>query len=203
MKKLSWISAPLCAATVLLGALHGANVLAAGMDDLTVGGVKLRGDGTVDDTQPNGANPVQTLQTVTNPDGTTSVIRTRTLSATGEAPARARTMEMTFSADGQLLGQTRTDTRTNAAGVIVRERTRSSDLVNGEMVETRTDIRRDDLGGILRSRERIHRIDRAERLEHLERAERPEMIERMERVERPEAVERMERIGRLEALGRR
>ena len=209
MKRTSWISTPLCAIAVLFIAAHGTTVGAAGSDDFTTQGVKLRDDGSVDDTRPNGAAPVKTVETITNPDGTTTVIRSRTLGATGQAPNRTRTREMTFSADGKLLEQSRSDVRTNADNVVVRERTSSIETIDGEAVRTRTDIRRNDDGDIIRSRERIKAVERpnvtsidrttrVEKIERNERTERPEKAERIERVERVEKLERLEKIERPE-----
>ncbi|NMG73388.1 hypothetical protein [Aromatoleum diolicum] len=208
MKRTSWITAPLCATAALFIALHGTTVGAADSDDLTAEGVKLRGDGSVDDSQPMGAAPVQTVETVTNPDGTTTVTRVRTLSATGAAPTRNRSMEMTFGTDGGLLEQSRTDIRTNADGVVVRERSSSLELIDGVPVRTRSDIRRNDAGEVIRSLERVKTVDRPasssiERAERIEKRERPEKLERIEKVERLERIERPEKVERLEKIERR
>lgn len=211
----SWLALPLCATVALFVALHATPLHAAGADDFTPDGVKLRGDGSVDDSQPSGAMPVVTNETVVNPDGTTTVIRTVSQSATGAAPERTRTMEMSFDADGRLVQQSRNETRTNADGVVVRERSRSMEFVDGVPAQIRTDIRRNDAGEVVRTRERVERADRSTRVERPEtvarietatrpeRVERTERTERAERAERPERAERAERVERVERVDRR
>lgn len=218
MKK-QWLAVPLCIATALTLSLNGNIVVAAESDDLNADGVKLRGDGSIDDSQPGavagsddivdgvklrgdgsvddsqpGAAPVVNVETTVNEDGTTTVTRSVSLSATGEAPNRSRSTESTFDADGALVGRTRTDVRTNADGVVVRERTTTLERVDGEMVRTRSDIRRNDAGDIVRSRERIETRDRPE----IAGVERIEKIERRERADRPDRIERREKIERRE-----
>lgn len=248
MKRTSWIAAPLCASLALFVALHGTTVGAAGADDFTAEGVKLRGDGSIDDSQPGavaasgdivngvklrgdgtvddsqpGAAPVFTAETVTNPDGSTTVIRVRTLEATGAAPARTRTVETTRDADGALMERTRSDLRTNVDGIAVREKVDSLQIIDGTAVRTRSDIRRNDAGDIIRSRERVQtverpastsgdrparverpdKVERVEKLERVEKADRPERVERVEKIERVERADRPDKVERIEKIERR
>lgn len=221
--KSSWIATPLLATTALFLALNGGFVGAA--DDINADGLKLRGDGTVDDTQPGtartrsdlvngiklrgdgsvddsqptGAHPIRTVETIVNDDGSATTTSTRDLTATGAAPSRLRTVETTRDESGNLVERTRTDIRTNADDVVVRERVSTVEIVDGQAIHTRTDIRRNDAGEIIRSRERVEsasRVERAERPVKLERAERAERVERVERPEKAERPEKVERSGR-------
>ena len=133
----------------------------------------------------NGAMPQHSVATVLNADGTTTVTRTRTLSATGAAPTRMRTKDMTFNVDGGLASHTTTEVRTASDGTVLSERSSSRAVADGEFVRTRDDLRR----------AAVERPDTAERLA---RAERPEKLERMERLERPAKLERIERMERRE-----
>lgn len=133
-----------------------------------------------------GAMPVQGVDTVINADGTTTVTRTRTLSATGAAPNRVRTKEMTFNADGSLASQTTTEVRTTTDGAVLTERSSSRTTADGE--RTRSDS----------GRATVERPDNTERVARAERPEKLERMERLERVDRPEKPERVERVERRE-----
>ena len=133
-----------------------------------------------------GAMPVQSVETVINADGTTTVTRTRTLSATGAAPARVRTKEMTFNAEGGLASQTTTEVRTATDGTVLSERSSTRTTADGKLA--RSDSRRTA----------VERPDNAERVARAERPEKLERMERLERVDRPEKPERVERVERRE-----
>ena len=133
-----------------------------------------------------GAMPVQSVESVINADGTTTVTRTRTLSATGAAPNRVRTKEMTFNADGGLASQTTTEVRTATDGTVLNERSSSRTTVDGE--RTLSDSRRAP----------VERPENTERVARAERPEKLERLERLERVDRPEKPERVERVERRE-----
>src|SRR5574337_1808150 len=137
MKKQTWISAPLYAAAGLIIGLQPATGSAQESTTTTVQVTTT--DGTTTSAPPlsKGAMPVQTVDTVTNPDGTTTVTRTRTLSATGAAPARTRTKQMTFNADGSLASQSTTEVRSASDGTILRERSSSLAITDGEVVRSR------------------------------------------------------------------
>jgi len=132
--------------------------------------------------------PVHSVDTVINADGTTTVTRTRTLSATGAAPNRVRTKEMTFNADGGLASQTTTEVRTATDGTVLSERSSSRTTADGEIARTRNDSRRAT----------FERPDNSERVVRAERPEKLERMERLERVDRPEKPERVERVERRE-----
>ncbi|WP_018990976.1 hypothetical protein [Aromatoleum toluclasticum] len=149
--------------------------------------VTTDGTAAVSALRSKGAMPVQSVETVTNADGTTTVTRTRTLSATGAAPKRVRSKEMTFNAEGGLASQTTTEVRTASDGTVLSERSSSRTIAGGEVAHARGD-----------SRPAAERPDNAEHVARAERPEKLDRVERLERVERPEKPERVERIERRE-----
>ena len=159
----------------LVGTVAGAQSVS---DDVGPDGLKRRGDGSIDDTQPGdiggGAGAVDDFVRVdrqesrtTDPDGTTR--------------------------------RERMDVHVNPATGVTRERVRSR-VRNPDGSETRVRTERfiDADGNVLsettRLRERgADRADRAEREDRVERPERAERPDRPERAERPDRAERPER----------
>lgn len=197
MKKLPLVPALLSALILGLPAVahaqevtNGTTTQVEATDDTSVT-VSAASSARVTATSTGGAQPLRTTDTVSNEDGSRTVTRTISHSATGAAPARTRTKEMTFNADGSLATHSSTEIRTAADETVLRERTSSITVGDGAAVRSRIDTRIEEKVRPERA-ERIARLERPEKLERLER------VERLERMERPEKLERIERLERRE-----
>ena len=162
----------------LVGTVAGAQSVS---DDVGPDGLKRRGDGSIDDTQPGdisgGAGAVDDFVRVgdrqesrtTDPDGTTR--------------------------------RERMDVHMNPATGVTRERERSRVRnPDGSRTRVRTERFIDADGNLLSETTRVRergadRADRAEREDRVERPERAERPDRPERAERPERPERTDRSG--------
>lgn len=214
----------------MISALLASLLLGTGMaqaqsvsDDL-VNGVKLRGDGSVDDTQPGasgGAMPANTLAgklaKLEEQRSKREAQRDRALAALAtDDPRRievaARYEEKLVRMDAkQARIEARAGDDNGTPGTGVRREDRRADrrddrpvaaIARGERVGRAERPQRAERPEKVERAERGERVERPERIERVERAERVERPERPERIERPERVERAERPERVERSGR-
>lgn len=154
-------------------------------DDIGPDGLKRRGDGSLDDTQPgraaSGENRVVVERSdvrTRDEDGTRTRERSRTTLHPVSGEVRRRTESRVRNADGSET-RTRSETRTAADGTVLRERTRLKEKAAHADRSERS--------------ERGERADRSDRAERAERSDRADRAERPERAERPDRAERAER----------
>lgn len=190
---LRWVAAVAFATATMLPVTAALAQSASGTvsDDIGADGLKQRGDGSIDDSQPGvRGGEVEMHRERTRVEGEDGS-ETRTDSfvfvnpGTGVTTERTRTRERL--ADGSET-RTTTDRRIAEDGTVLRERS-----------DTRTRAGHDDIEHEDHDRhERAERAERSDRSDRAERAERPERADRPERPERPERVDRPERSERAD-----
>ncbi len=187
IKSISYILALALAPTLLM----------AQVSNDSVNGVKLRGDGTVDDTQPGVARAVRrTGLDDIGPNG----LKLRGDGTVDDAqpgvrrgPIEDRSRRERFVEDGK-----RIERRYDFGGNLIRERIRDDHSGRGGGDRNDRSGRgersgHDDHFDHMARNDRPDRADRSERGERSERSERAERSERSERAERSERSDRAER----------